>query len=68
MTLNLALWILGLTIGAVILVAALKAALGPEGKQHKNGDGGMGVGVSYQQNSKNDDNDSDSGGDGGGGD
>ena len=66
MTLSMALLIIGVILGAVILVAALKAALGPDDKQHKSGDGGTGVGVSYSHNSRNDENDSDSSSDGGG--
>ena len=64
----MALLIVGVIFGAVILVAALRAALGPDDKQHKRGDSGTGVGVSYSHNSRNDNDDSDSGGDGGGGD
>ncbi len=70
MTLNMALLILGVIFGAVILVAALKAALGPDKKQHGHSDGG-GVAVGYTHNSRRDDDDNDggdSGGDGGGGD
>ena len=64
----MALWIIGAIIGAAIFVVALKAALGPDDKQHKRGDSGTGVGVGYSHNSRNDNDDSGSGGDGGGGD
>ena len=62
---NTILLIIGVSLGAVALVAALKAALGPDNKQHGQSDGG-GIGVSYNHHSKNDDSDGD-GGDGGGG-
>ncbi|MGL4404186.1 MAG: hypothetical protein ACRCT6_00360 [Notoacmeibacter sp.] len=54
-------------LGVAVLIAALKAALGPDDMQHRKSDGGTGVGIGYGHTSKNsDDNDSD--GDGGGGD
>jgi hypothetical protein len=66
-----ALLIIGIGLGAVILVAALKAALGPDNKQHRksDGSGGVFIGDGGSRN-KNDDNDldGDSSGDGGGGD
>jgi hypothetical protein len=68
---NTTLLIVGVIFGAVILVAALKAALGPENKQHRKSDSGSGVFIGDSSSrSKNDDNDfdGDSGGDGGGGD
>ena len=69
---NTLLLIIGVGLGAVALVAALKAALGPDYKQHGQSDGGSGgIGVSYNHHSKNDDSDGDGGsndgGDGGGG-
>ena len=60
---NTLLLIIGVGLGAVALVAALKAALGPDNKQHGQSDGG-GIGVGYSHHSKSDDAD----GDGGGGD
>jgi hypothetical protein len=61
---NTTLLIVGVIFGAVILVAALKAAFGPDHKQHGQSDGGSGIGVSYTDYSRNDDSDS-GGGDGG---
>ena len=64
----MALLIIGVIVGAMILVAALKAALGPDKKQHGQSDGG-GVGIGYTHNARRDDDDNDagdSGGDGGG--
>jgi hypothetical protein len=66
-----ALLIIGIVLGAVILVAALKAALGPDKKQHRKSDRGSGVFIGDgSSRNKNDDNDfgGDSAGDGGGGD
>jgi hypothetical protein len=63
---NTTLLIVGVIFGAVILVAALKAALGPDNKQHGQSDGGSGIGVSYNHHSRNNDDSGDSGGDGGG--
>jgi hypothetical protein len=63
---NTTLLIVGVVFGAAILVAALKAALGPDNKQHGQSDGGSGIGISYNHHSKHDDDDGDgdSGGDG----
>lgn len=61
--------IIAMALGAVILVAALKAALGPDNKQHRRSD--EATGAAYGQNPKHanqDDDDSTDSADSGGGD
>jgi hypothetical protein len=60
--------IIATALGAVVLVAALKAALGPDDQQHRRSDGA--TGAAYGQNPKHanqDDDDSSDGADSGGG-